>query len=309
MIQRLRCWRRFLSQRAGGAVCWGLFFFLRIIGLQGSRRLLGSLTQKLGPLISKNRIADKNIQRAFPQLTPQERQSLLKKMWQHLGWVTAEHAHLEKLNIGDEGTITIQGQEYLKQIKEDGKPALIFSAHLSNWALIPLSLAKEHVPISQVYRAINNPIVDRLMRKLYQLHPFHLYKTFSLIPKGPQGGRLSVLSLKQGQHMILLIDQKMNEGISVPFFGTPAMTASGLARLAEKFQCPVVPVRVERTSPDTFTVTFYKPFTYQHGSGEAGHIHFMEEVHGYLEDWIRARPEQWFWVHNRWPDEKRSDKP
>jgi KDO2-lipid IV(A) lauroyltransferase len=111
-------------------------------------------------------------------------------------------------------------------------------------------------------------------------------------------------AMGRGDHMAMLVDQKMNDGIAVPFLGQEAMTASAIAELAYRFDCPVVPARVERLKGAHFRVTIEppleKPAT---GIREQDVKHLMTMVNDRLGAWINQRPEQWLWVHNRWPAE------
>ena len=101
----------------------------------------------------------------------------------------------------------------------------------------------------------------------------------------------------------MLVDQKMNDGIAVPFFGRDAMTAPALAQFALKYDCPVVPVRVELLGGAYFRMTFYPaleivPTDDRH----ADILRIMTEVNAIMESWIRDRPAQWLWLHRRWPN-------
>ena len=101
----------------------------------------------------------------------------------------------------------------------------------------------------------------------------------------------------------MLADQKMNDGIPVPFFGRPAMTASALASLALRFDCDVLPARVERLGGAHFRLTVFPPLPLpRSGNSHADAAALMAQVNATMEGWIRDRPEQWFWVHRRWPD-------
>ncbi len=124
-----------------------------------------------------------------------------------------------------------------------------------------------------------------------------------LIAKGPQGARRLLSLLKDGGHLGILVDQKMNDGIAAPFFGRDAMTAPALAQFALKFQCPVVPVQAVRMDGAHFRVIHHPPLEITPtGDTRADAAAIMERVNEMLESWIREHPEQWLWVHNRWPD-------
>ena len=144
-----------------------------------------------------------------------------------------------------------------------------------------------------VYRAANNPWVDRLMRRFHGIR--------RAVPKGSAGGRELVRHLRRGGSIAMLVDQKQNDGIAVPFFGRNAMTAPAIARLGYRFGCPLVPVRVERLNGARFRCTVMAPIELtETGDATTDVLATMASVNAVLEGWIRARPEQWLWVHARW---------
>jgi KDO2-lipid IV(A) lauroyltransferase len=101
----------------------------------------------------------------------------------------------------------------------------------------------------------------------------------------------------------MLVDQKLNDGIAVPFFGRDAMTAPALARLARRYDCIVVPVRVVRLGGAHFRLICDPPLKVpKTADAQADALALMTEVNATIERWIRARPEQWFWLHRRWPE-------
>ncbi|MBV24090.1 MAG: lauroyl acyltransferase, partial [Rhodospirillaceae bacterium] len=127
--------------------------------------------------------------------------------------------------------------------------------------------------------------------------------THNFAAKGSTGGRESIRVLKEGGHLVLIADQKMNDGITVPFFGREAMTAPALAQLALKFGCPVVPAKVVRTGGAHFRLTLYPPLEMPaSGDKQANVAALMGQVNELIEGWVRENPGQWMWVHQRWPD-------
>jgi Kdo2-lipid IVA lauroyltransferase/acyltransferase len=109
--------------------------------------------------------------------------------------------------------------------------------------------------------------------------------------------------LRQGDHLTMLADQKLNDGVPVPFFGRDAMTAPALALLARRFDCDLLPARVERLKGARFRLTVFPPLGLpRSGNAHADVAALLGEVNRTLEGWIRDRPEQWFWLHRRWPD-------
>jgi KDO2-lipid IV(A) lauroyltransferase len=94
----------------------------------------------------------------------------------------------------------------------------------------------------------------------------------------------------------------MNDGIEVPFFGHPAMTAPALAALALRYRCPVIPAYAYRIGPARLRIVCEPPLDLpDSGDRKADILALTLSVNQRLERWIRARPECWFWLHRRWP--------
>jgi Kdo2-lipid IVA lauroyltransferase/acyltransferase len=110
-------------------------------------------------------------------------------------------------------------------------------------------------------------------------------------------------ALRDGRALCMLVDQKMNDGIPVPFFGRDAMTAPALAMLALRHDCAVVPIRMQRIHGAHFRLITEPPLPLpRSGDKEADRRALMVEVNATVERWVRERPEQWLWLHRRWPD-------
>jgi KDO2-lipid IV(A) lauroyltransferase len=111
-----------------------------------------------------------------------------------------------------------------------------------------------------------------------------------------------VRAIKGGHTLAMLIDQKMNEGIAVPFFGRDAMTAPAIAELALRYDMPIIPARVFRTKGCHFDARAYPPLVIEKtGDMEKDVLAIMTQINAQMEAWVREKPEQWFWVHQRWP--------
>jgi Kdo2-lipid IVA lauroyltransferase/acyltransferase len=159
-----------------------------------------------------------------------------------------------------------------------------------------LAGAQHGISVAQIYRALNNPLMDLMIARFRG-------DRGEFIPKGAIAARRAIAALRHGTRLGLLADQKMNDGIPVPFFGRLAMTAPALAVLALPFDCDVLPLRVERLNGARFRVTVFPPLPLP-SSGEPRAVAAapMARVNATLEEWIRDRPEQWLWMRCRWPD-------
>jgi KDO2-lipid IV(A) lauroyltransferase len=177
-----------------------------------------------------------------------------------------------------------------------GRRMIIFSGHIANWEIGMLAAVQHGIPVAQIYRAPNNPALDRMIRRIR-------FVGGELIPKGPVAARRALAVLGRGDHLTMLADQKMNDGIPVPFFGRAAMTAPAVAALALRFDCDVLPARVERLGGARFRLTVFPPLPLpRSGDVHADIAALMVAVNRTLERWIRDRPAEWLWLHRRWPD-------
>jgi KDO2-lipid IV(A) lauroyltransferase len=283
------------AQAAGARLLYGL---VRLLPFETASDLGGWLARTLGPRLSISDRARRNLRRAFPEKDAAEIEAIVRGMWDNLGRTAFEYAHLDKFRFFDpaDGRIEVIGAENIDLVRDDGKAGIFFSGHLANWELMGLCAAARGLPVHLVYRAPNNPHMDWL---------FALRRSGNaeLVPKGPAGARRTIELLKRGGHLGMLVDQKMNDGIPVPFFGRDAMTAPALAQFVLKLGIPAVPARVERLGGPRFRITVHPPLQPAHtGDHHADMAALMGQVNALLEAWIRERPDQWFWLHRRWPD-------
>jgi KDO2-lipid IV(A) lauroyltransferase len=222
------------------------------------------------------------------------------EMWDNIGRVLGEFPHLGKLDVYHDPRIEVVGAEHIDAVLNSGKPGILFTAHLGNWELTGYPVAQRAprtLPMGVAYRAANDPAAAWLVE--------HMRKRIGieLLPKGAKGSRRIVEILQAGGQIGLLPDQKMNDGIAVPFFGRPAMTSSSLARLALKFNCVILPGRAQRVGGTRFRL-IADPLLELPDSGDlhADILTLTTRVNEVIEGWIREKPGQWFWVHKRWPD-------
>jgi len=275
-----------------------VFSFFRLLPFDTASAVGGWIARSIGPRLAVSRRAVRNLERAFPEKGPSEIASIVSGMWENLGRLAGEYPHLSNIDVyAAEGPVEVVGAETVDHLRDDGKPGIFFSAHIANWEIISLGATQRGLPLDRVYRAANNPLVEWLFQQGRSA------VDGALIPKGPKGARQLLKALKDGKHLGLLVDQKMNDGIPVPFFGRDAMTAPALAELALRFDCPVVPACVVRLDGPRFRLVVEEPLKIvKSGSRQEDVLALMTAVNTRIETWIRANPSQWLWLHNRWPD-------
>jgi KDO2-lipid IV(A) lauroyltransferase len=268
----------------------------RVLPTETASYYFGKIIQKVGPLSKAHKTGLKNLTMAFPDMSEKEKEEILAGVWDNFGRVMGEYPSLFKLNINNDPRIEIRGIEHIKQLRDDGKPGIIFGAHLASWEIGIMAATAQGLPLIQLYRATNNPYTDKLVRYV-QSQVGH-----RVLTKGAGDARKILQALKDGEHLFILVDQKMDEGIPVPFFGKDAMTPPAAARLALRLNCPLVPARVERLDGFKFRVTFYPPMDLPRDKDIHEAVEeTMIKVNAMIESWVRDRKSQWLWIHRRWP--------
>lgn len=274
-----------------------VLWVFRLLPLETASNLGGFIARSIGPKLKVSRIAQKNLARFLPE-ERDHHAHIIKGMWDNLGRVVAELPHFSTMDANTlQHYITVHNSEVFEHIKNSDTPVFFFSGHFGNWEALGKVAWARGAPVSLVYRSANNPFVDRLIQRLRDRFQRRG------IPKGKAGARELLQSLQSGHAIGMLVDQKMNDGIPVPFFGVDAMTAPAIATLAQKYDVPVIPACIVREKGPFLTYRSFPPITITpSGDAEQDTLAFMTEINRYLEDWIRQHPEQWFWLHNRWPN-------
>lgn len=282
---------RYAAETAGVLAAYAVF---RLMPIDWASGVGGFLARSIGPRLGLSRRARHNIALAMPELSAAEIETIVVGMWDNLGRIGGETPHMQHLDPTDgSGRIEIVGMEHVEEGRKAGA-ALVFSGHLGNWELMAAMSNRLGLGIQVIYRAANNPWIDRIIQNI---------RPGLMAPKGAQGARQAVVALKEGRPLALLVDQKMNDGISVPFFGREAMTAPALVDLARKFRIPAYPVRVERLNGARFRITVLPAMRFEAGADRHADLRDgMTRVNALLESWIRDKPAQWLWLHRRWPE-------
>jgi KDO2-lipid IV(A) lauroyltransferase len=278
-------------------IVFGAFAY-RLLPVAAASALGGWLGRLVGPRLGVTKRARINLRRALPELGAAGERRAMREMWDNLGRVIAEYPHLDAFRIYEPGgRVEFVGEEHVLPLLAAGTPIIFISAHFGNWEIPTMAATQRGLAIAEVYRAANNPWVDRL------IHRYRGTVGSELIPKGTVAARRSIAALREGRHLAILVDQKMNDGIAVPFFGRDAMTAPAVAQLALRFGCPILPARVERLKGARFRLVLSPPIDVpRSGDRHADTLAIMAAVNREIESWIRARPGMWLWLHRRWPD-------
>jgi len=263
----------------------------------------GWLMRSIGPLLPEHRVGRENLAAAFPEKSTAEIDAILRGVWDNLGRIGAEFAQLNRLWDFDPdhperpGRIDISPQviERFVRLLHDGKPALIFAAHLANWELPAIAAATYKLDSAVLYRRPNIAGIDKWLRETRAVN------MGELIPTGLHAPLKITEALQRGAHVGMLVDQYYVRGVEVTFFGRRTMANPLLARLARHFDCPIHGTRIVRLPGHRFRAELSEEIApARDAEGKINIAGTMQIVSNVVEGWIREHPEQWLWLHRRW---------
>jgi Kdo2-lipid IVA lauroyltransferase/acyltransferase len=291
-----------LGEAAVGALTVGLLRATRYFDPIKTANLFGRITRTIGPRMREHRIARANLTAAFPEKSPQEIDAILAGVWDNLGRVGAEFAHLDHIWEHDrarpeDSRIEIEPRthELFAQLRLDGKPALIFASHLGNWELPALAAVAHGLDAAVLYRRPNIASANRIIEEIRAV------KMGTLIPASHDAPLKLAQALQNGQHVAMLVDQYFTNGVEVTFFGRKTKANPMLARLLRQIECPIHGVRIIRLPGHRFRAELseeVKPV--RDAAGQIDVQGTMQAITSVIEGWIREYPDQWLWLHRRW---------
>lgn len=289
--------RRWIGYPLETAIGFAAFGMFSVLPTSWASAVGGWLGRTIGPRVGASRRARQNLRLVYPDWDETRREEIVRGMWDNLGRTFAEYAHLGRLRRAMGPTpdhrVQVVGAEKL----DPAASMILFSGHIGNWELCVQTAHHLGLDVAFAYRAPNNPSFDWLVRRLRRLPEDRL------VPKGSDGARNALAVLQSGGSIGFLADQKMNDGIRAPFLGRDAMTAPAMANLALRFDVPLIPAWVERLDGSRFRVTVDDPIDLpKSGDRHRDAAEITERVNDIIGEWIRARPEQWLWLHRRFPD-------
>ncbi len=276
-------------------VKFGLWFFMQMKPQKASD-FAAKVAKFIGKKIAVNKLAYKNLSNAMPHLNEREKAEILDDMWDNLGRIVGEFAHIAKCptdKIDELIEMLPDTKLNLEEMKKNHKGGIIFGAHIGNWEIGPKVFLKYGLQVSTVYRPLNNPYVEKITSEL---------RGVELIGKSSAGNRKIIDVIKKGGFVVILADQKISEGEPVKFFHDDAITTTSIARIALKYDVPLIPARAIRLNKNfKFRVEAEKPLAIKKTDNTNFDVlNLTRQVNQKLEQWIEQNPAQWFWVHNRW---------
>ena len=271
------------------------FFFLtsRIIGLKLSRNLFSFIFIKLGRFFKSQKIINQNLERIVKNLTNNNKEKVINKMWSNYGKTFIEYIYLNHFKKNSDH-IEIMNKEIIEDLVKNNKKAIFISGHFANYELMSMELTKLNLKLATIYRPLNNIF----------LNPFMVYlrKKFvckNQIKKGINGVKQSLKYMDKNYSIALMVDQRLSEGVRVPFFNELASTTSLPAQLAIKFKCDIIPIYISRKDGDRFKMEIMKPIKISLNK-KIEKDELTKQINELLEKLIVRDPSQWILTHNRW---------
>lgn len=239
-----------------------------------------------------------NLVLAFPDLPALERANILRLEYRNLGWLLAEFCQMSSYTPAfARRFIRYEGLQYYLAARDRGKGVLVLTGHLGAWELSSFFHSLAGFPMGMVIRRLDNPLVDRMVNKIRCQHGNRVLHKDDF-------ARGLLAAMRAGETVGILMDTNMTppQGLFVPFFGIPACTASGLARVALKTGATVLPgFLLWEEAERRYVLRFYPEVAITNsGDAEADAVENTSRFNVVLEDAIRRYPSQWLWMHRRW---------
>lgn len=283
-----------------GLIVLGAMKAIRSLGPDRASDLGARILPAIAPLISANRTGYDNLKAAFPEKSEEDIRTILSGVWENLGRTVFEYACMDDLWDYDparpnEGRIVTGDVPLYERLRDDGKPAIFFAAHLANWEMPAVAAAAHGLDMTALYRMPNNRFVARSIQKIRG-------RTMGkMVASGGAGVLQLARELEKNNHVGMLIDQHLARGVDVTFFGRPAKANPTAARLAREFDCPVHGARVVRLPGNRFRLEATEELKLpRDAEGRVDVKAAMQMMTDIVEGWVREHPEQWLWLHRRW---------
>jgi KDO2-lipid IV(A) lauroyltransferase len=251
-------------------------------------------------------VLDDNLRHAFPDMAESERHRIVWRMWDHLFTLVVEIAHaprkIHETNWRD--FLTLRNADVVTRLGLSGRPVVIVSAHFGNFEMAGYLLGILGFPTYTVARTLDNPHLDAFLNRFRSRTGQHM------IPK--RGGYEQIVEvLARGQMMTFLADQYAgSKGCWVEFFGRPASTHKAIALFALGNDAPLLIGYARRKDrPLHYEMVMVASADPRSGEDHVSSVPRLTQWYTrHLEDSIRQAPEQYWWIHRRWKDNRPAKK-
>jgi KDO2-lipid IV(A) lauroyltransferase len=239
-----------------------------------------------------------NLAIAFPEWSATQREQAIRAMFRHLGESLFEMVWLPNLDVAMMArTTTIEGMDAVKALIDQGRGVMAFTGHCGNWEWLARVVSLSGCPVTTMQRERDDADMGQFITDIRDDGGIRTIDRGS-----PTSGREMLQAVRRGGILAFLIDQNIRaENVSVPFFGRPALTPIGPAKLAVRTGTPVVTMFIERRPDGTHHVRVNPPIEV---SRDDDPVALTARITADTEAQIRRVPEQWVWMHDRWRERK-----
>ncbi len=290
------------------AFAWTLLRLIGALPRRASRTVgaaLGAVAWWALPRLRRTGL--RNLELAYPDTPPAERKRLLRGEFRYLGWQLSEFCHMPRYTRENtRNLVRYAGLEHYLNARERGQGVLIVTGHLGAWELSSFWHSLMGYSTTMVIRRLDNPRVDKLVNNIRCLHG-------NRVVHKDDFARGLLQAMKRGDTVGILMDTNMTppQGVFVPFFGVPACTASGLARVAQRTGAAVLPgFLVWEPTEQKYVLHFGEEISLAAtGDDEQDVLANTARFTAAIESFIRRYPDQWLWVHRRWKTRPEGEPP
>jgi KDO2-lipid IV(A) lauroyltransferase len=270
---------------------------LSLVPIDAASAFGGWALKLLGPLTPTHKTVTRNLRLAFPEWDEAKRRRLARDHWESIGRTFFEFFMVPRI-IADGTRVERVNFEQVLAVALEGGPVIGISGHFANFEIMGATLLAMGLDGQLAYRPTNNPYVDARIRESRAAYGLKLSVT-----KGLEGGRELMATLAKGMSVAFLMDQKYREGPAVPFFGHLVNTQPAAVRWAMRFGVDLQTMSIRRLKGARYRVTIHEPIKIETSGCKAADLEAgLAKVNAFIEARVREAPEQWWWVHRRFPD-------
>ena len=262
---------------------WLGIVFFRSLKIENASNLAGKIAVFVGKKIAVNKLATSNLAKALPYLDEYQKNAIIDDMWDNLGRIIGEFPHVCTMSAEEmlkHVEVSAESQKNIEELVAQNRGGIIFSAHFGNWEVGPKVLGKYGLKIKTFYRPLNNPLVETMTFSM---------RGIEMIEKGSDGNRQLITALKNKEFIVIMADQKVSDGEPIKFFHDDAFTTTSIAKIALKYNVPLVPGCIFRVNKKfKFLLKVEKPLEFNEKNSLNSEASILTlKINQIIEGWVR----------------------
>lgn len=274
-------------------------FFLSCIGHRGIyyfSLFLGILSFDI--LRIRRKVIMKNLDIAFAT-TKSDQEKIIIARNSTINFLRTALELLAANRLFNKTKYVIKNQEFVEQLLAKKQGIYAICIHMGNWEYLCHISSKLFAPVNVVVKPIGKGSLAKWFEDMRAVIGFKLIERH-----GNSSPTTQIFeALSRNEVIGFIVDQKRPRGEILPFFGKNASTNNSLAKLWARKNAPVIPVSIKRINLNTHEITFFPEFIMKFDNNKSFDTNVTEntaKMNLQVEQMIRANPEEYFWMHNRW---------